>query len=132
MILLRLAGWVAVATMAAGALGCTSAPQCGSTPCPSGPILFSPCGFKSISSTCSGFTDAGVVRGAANETCSLTVTYGNGTTVTSTLTFRDGDDCCPGVRLVAMTPGLAPPLGCVADAGADASATDAGGDGPAE
>ena len=110
-------------TLVGATAACQSAPPCGSTPCPIGAaFLYSPCGFKSVTSTCSGTNlDGGTIRGAAGETCTVTVTYGEGTTVTSKLAFRAGDDCCPFVRLASETPRLFPPATCVADAGVDGS-----------
>lgn len=128
--LLRVLACISLTATVSAALACQSAPHCGSTPCQAdGFYAYSPCGFKNVSSTCSRVTDAGPIRGAAGETCTVTVTYGDGTTATTTLEFGEGDDCCPGVRLVRENPLLSPPSRCFADAGAD---VDAGTDAPTD
>ncbi len=111
-------------------LGCQWDSACGATPCPPPFVLVSaPCGVKSITSTCRGFSrDAGAcasnctfeIPGVAAETCTIDVVYGNGATTSATVSFVS-DDCC-GVHVKALTKPIAVPPGCEAP---DASATDA-------
>ncbi|CAN5370987.1 hypothetical protein BH09MYX1_BH09MYX1_22610 [soil metagenome] len=137
---------ISFALAVTAALACRVGNDCPATPCPSAAAYFySPCGFKSITSTCSGFVgfDAGscttsscnfAIKGVRAETCTVSLTYGNGTPASTTLTFTDGDDCCPGVH---TSNGVHfPPSTCVGDAGADSSidarvdgSTDASNDG---
>lgn len=132
--LLRLApGFVAV-----GALGCQVGFTCGTVPCPPDTAYVgSPCGFKSFTSTCSGFHGAQSIecgatgcsvalKGTSGETCTVAVVYGDGTSAATTLTFaaEASDGCCPGVHEMRETPMLMAPLTCVSDGGVD-SAVDA-------
>jgi hypothetical protein len=124
---------VSLLLVAIGAPACQGSPTCSSVPCaPDTVYVGSPCGFKSFTSTCSGFQgvpsiscDAdgcgARIKATRAETCTVTVTYGDGTLAASTLTFTAGDECCPGFRQTRATGVLLPPATCVSDAGVDAA-----------
>ena len=114
--------------------------QCTTTPCPgSSANIFSPCGFQSVTSTCTGFQFLGCksapcvvsIHGLKVEACTVTAVLGDGTTQTAALRFeQDYGECCPGLH-VAKSPALSIPSTCFADAGVDAT-PDAPGDAPAD
>ncbi|CAN5578384.1 hypothetical protein BH09MYX1_BH09MYX1_55330 [soil metagenome] len=136
----KLFGVVGIAVVGAA---CRAGDVCPTTPCPTNHAYYhSPCGFTDVTSTCTGFHFDGcgssacegvAILGTRAETCSVTVTRGDGTKQTASLSFIDNDDdCCPGVKIVVgKQDNLITPFSCVADSGTqdaasvDGSATDA-------